>query len=51
MVERRSLEPTVWVRVLVPDPLGNSLIGRTADSDSVNLGSSPGFPAIYRKVI
>ena len=25
--------------------MGNSSIGRTADSDSVNLGSSPGSPA------
>ena len=44
MVERRSLEPTVLVRVRVPDPiLRNRLIGRPTDSDSVSFGSSPNF--------
>ena len=41
MVERRVLAPTVWVRVLVPDPFRVSLIGKTSDSDSDIRGSSP----------
>jgi hypothetical protein len=45
MVERRTLNPTVRVRILDPQPtLGNSSTGRALDSDSKGCGFETYFP-------